>query len=348
MLGLLLLAWLATGCSLFSAPPYRGPMPTGATFDGERFQNQPPFERRSFGDLLKWQLDRDRGPWRDWTDALPGPPPPPRVGRGELRVTFVNHSTMLVQIDGLNILTDPVWSDHVGPVSFLGHKRMRPPGIRFEDLPKIDVVVVSHDHYDHMDIPTLQRIGKAHNPRFFVLLGNAEILHAARIANVAELDWWQTVELRNGVKLTAVPAQHNSNRGLADRNRMLWGGFVFEGEGGYAYFAGDTGFGPHFAQIRDRFGPPRLAILPIGAYRPEWFMHPVHMSPAEAVQAHLALGAGHSVGMHFGTFRLSDDGQDEPVEQLDAARAREGVGEDRFWVLRFGEGRDVPPLDDAR
>ena len=348
VLGVLLLSGLAMGCSIFGAPRYRGPKPSGANFDGERFQNEAPTELRGFGDLLKWQLTKEPGSWREWTDAPYGPPPPPRVGPGELRVPFINHATTLVQIDGINILTDPVWSDRVGPVSFLGPTRVRPPGIRFEDLPEIDVVVVSHNHYDHLDIPTLRRVGEAHNPRFFVGLGNAPILHKERIGNVVELDWWQTVELRNGVKLTAVPAQHGSNRGMADRNRTLWAGYVFEGEGGYVYFAGDTGFGPHFTGIRERFGSPRLAILPIGAFRPEWFMHPVHVSPPEAVQAHLVLGAYRSVGMHFGTFRMADDGQDEPVQKLVSARAREGVHEDHFWILDFGEGRDVPPAEDGR
>lgn len=347
LLGVLLLAGLTTGCSIFSAPRYRGPTPSGASFDGERFLNDEPTEPRSFGNVLKWKFTSEPGEWRDWTDEPHGPPPPPRVGPGELRVTFVNHATTLVQIDGLNILTDPVWSERVGPLSFLGPSRVRPPGIRFEDLPKIDVVVISHNHYDHLDLPTLRRLGRAHSPRYFVGLGNAAILHAAGIGNVAELDWWQTVELRNGVKLTAVPAQHGSNRGLADWNRTLWGGYVFEGKGGYAYFAGDTGFGPHFAQIRERFGPPRLAILPIGAFRPEWFMQTVHASPADAVKAHLVLGARQSVAMHFGTFQLADDGQDEPVEQLVAAREREGVHEEQFWVLGFGEGRDVPPFEAA-
>lgn len=321
-------------------------MPSGARFDGERFLNEEPIKTPGFWDLLKWQLTKEPGPWHPWTDEPHGPPPPARVGPGELRVTFVNHATTLVQIDGLNILTDPVWSDRVSPVSFVGPTRVRPPGIRFEDLPKIDAVVVSHNHYDHLDLPTLWRLGEAHGPRYFVPLGNATTLNAAGIPNVAELDWWQTVELRNGVKLTAVPAQHGSNRGMADRNRTLWAGYVFHGAGGYAYFAGDTGFGPHFAAIRERFGPPRLAILPIGAFRPAWFMHPVHVSPAEAVKAHLVMGAHRSVAMHFGTFRLADDGQDEPVEELVAARAVEGVHEDHFWVLGFGEGRDVPPIED--
>lgn len=344
----LLVATALAGCSLFSAPRYRGPAPSGAKFDGERFHNEEPTEPPDLFDLLAWFFERRPGPWPDWVEAPPGPPPPARVGRGEVRVTFVNHATTLIQIDGINILTDPVWSHLVGPVSFAGSVRVRPPGLRFEDLPKIDAVVVSHNHYDHLDLPTLRRLGAAHNPRFFVGLGNAPILHAARIANVVELDWWQTVELRDGVRITAVPAQHTSNRGLADRNRTLWAGYVIEGQGGYVYFAGDTGFGPHFARIRERFGSPRLALLPIGAFLPEWLMHPLHMSPARAVEAHRVLGAHRSVPIHFGTFQLGDEGRDEPVAELRRACERHGVPEDRFWVLDFGEGRDVPPFDGSR
>lgn len=266
---------------------------------------------------------------------------PPAVGEGA-RLTWLGHASWLVQLDGLSLLVDPVLGDRLP--GFI--RRNVPPGVAVDRLPSIDASLVSHNHYDHLDIPTLRRLGEAHNPRFFVGLGNAPILHEERIGNVAELDWWQTVELRNGVKLTAVPAQHGSNRGIADRNRTLWAGYVLEGQGGYAYFAGDTGFGPHFAGIRERFGRPRLAILPIGAFRPEWFMHPVHVSPKEAVRAHRVLGAHRSVGMHFGTFRLADDGQDEPVEQLAAARARAGVLDDHFWVLDFGEGRDVPAMEE--
>jgi len=345
--GLALVASVGIGCSLFGAPRYRGPMPTGARFDGERFENEEPFEPRSFRDLVRWKLDAEPGAWRGRMDAPPGTPPPPRVGPGELRVTFVNHATTLVQLDGVNVLTDPVWSDRVGPLPFLGPKRKRPPGIRFEDLPPIDLVVISHNHYDHLDIPTLRRLARAHHPRIVVGLGNAPILRGEGIGNVVELDWWRTIRLRSGVRVTAVPAQHGSNRGLNDRNRTLWAGYVLEGQGGYAYFAGDTGFGPHFAQIADRFGPPRLAILPIGAFRPQWFMQPVHVSPEEAVRAHLVMSAHRSVGMHFGTFSLADDGEDEPVDELNAARLREGVPEDHFWVLDFGEGRDVPPFHHA-
>jgi L-ascorbate metabolism protein UlaG (beta-lactamase superfamily) len=259
-----------------------------------------------------------------------------------MRVTFVNHSTVLVQMDGVNVLTDPIWSERCSPVAFAGPRRVHPPGLRFEQLPPIDVVLVSHNHYDHLDIPTLERLAAEHRPRIFVPLGNRAVLDRAKIRDVEELDWWQSVEVREGIRIAAVPTQHFSGRGLFDRDRALWAGFVVTGPAGAMYFAGDTGFGPHFGQIRERYGPPRLALLPIGAYRPEWFMSRVHMSPEEALRAHRILGAEASVAIHFGTFRLADDGEDEPAERI-ATMLREGEQPPpKFWALGPGEGRDVP------
>jgi len=203
-------------------------------------------------------------------------------------------------------------------------------------------VVLGHDHYDHMDIPTLRRLEQEHSPRFYVGLGNAALLRRNGLRDVIELDWWDTSQLSEEVVVTATPAQHYSSRGLFDRQRTLWAGYVVSGPSGSAYFAGDTGWGPHFEQVRERFGPVRLAILPIGAYKPEWFMAPIHISPAEAVDAHLVLEAGVSVPMHYGTFNLADDGQYEAVEDLRSALMERGVPESRFWTLEFGEGRDVP------
>ncbi len=327
----------AEGC----APPHDGDV--SDHFDGERFHNVKPVDH-SFGRFLKWTSSRTPGRWRDWTDAEPGPAPPERVGRGDLRVTFVNHATVLVQMDGLNILTDPIWSDRCSPFAWAGPRRRRPPGIRFGDLPPIDVVLISHDHYDHLDVPTLERLDSEHQPRFLAGLGNAAFLNRNGIDRADQLDWWHTATLSETVRLHCVPAQHWSGRGVGDRNQTLWCGFVIEGPAGVIYFAGDTGFGPHFAQIRDRFGPPRLALLPIGAFMPRWFMSPFHISPAEAVRVHRILGAGTSVAIHFGTFPLADDDEDEPVELL--TRALEEADEPRpnFWVLDFGEGRDVPAV----
>ena len=348
----------------FASPHYRGP--ASDHFDGTRFHNHQS-GWQSEASFLHWMMNRERGPWRDWVDAPPGPPPPDRVADGALRVTFINHATTLIQMDGVNILTDPIWSDRCSPVSFAGPKRHRPPGIRFEDLPKIDVVLVSHNHYDHLDLPTLRRLRREHAPRIFTPLGNGPIIDGRRaprpqatgVSPVAtgsntprqdaaalrarrpssELDWWQSAQ-HDGITITAVPSQHFCARAISDRNRTLWGGFVISGPSGNVYFAGDTGWGKHFAEIRERFGDIRLALLPIGAYLPRWFMKPAHISPVEAVEAHQVLGAKTSVPIHFGTFDLGDDGELEPLENLRKAIAARGAH--GFRILDFGEGEDVP------
>jgi L-ascorbate metabolism protein UlaG (beta-lactamase superfamily)/drug/metabolite transporter (DMT)-like permease len=331
-------ATLLVSCTMYSAPPYRGPVTDH--FDGRRFKNAAS-KVHGARDFLKWTFNRERGPWREWVDDPPGPPPPRRVARGEMRVTFVNHATTLVQMDGVNILTDPIWSERASPVSFAGPRRHRPPGIRFEDLPPIDAVIVSHNHYDHMDLGTLARLAEQHHPKIFVALGNDLLLDQARIPGAVAMDWWQALPMSPDVEVTCVPAQHFSRRGLFDADATLWAGFLVRGPSGSMYFAGDTGYGPHFAEIAQRVGPIRLALLPIGAYRPRWFMAPVHMDPGEAVRAHADLGAGTSLGIHFGTFALADDGELEPLEEL--GRVLEDVpAKPRFWVLGFGEGRDVP------
>ncbi len=311
---------------LIAAPRYRGPR--SDHFDGKRFHNQQS-GWQSEGSFLKWMMNRRRGVWRQWVDAPPGSAPERRVDGGRLRLTVVNHATTLIQIDGVNILTDPIWSERCSPVSFAGPKRHRPPGIRFEDLPPIDLVLVSHNHYDHLDLPTLRRLGVP----ILTPLGNGALMDRAR-----ELDWWQSVTV-GSLTITSVPAQHFSARGLSDRNACLWGGFVISGPSGNVYFAGDTGWGKHFSEIAQRFGPIRLALLPIGAYLPRWFMKPAHIHPAEAVDAHLALGARTSVPMHYGTFELGDDGELEPVEDLRRAIASKHVT--GFEILEFGSGVDV-------
>jgi L-ascorbate metabolism protein UlaG (beta-lactamase superfamily) len=232
----------------------------------------------------------------------------------------------------LNILTDPIWSERSSPVGFAGPKRHHQPGIRFEDLPPIDVVVLSHNHYDHMDVPTLRRLAAEHRPRIFAALGNGAFLRAQNIANVTELDWWDDTMLADAVRLHAVPAQHFSSRGLADRDTNLWCGYVIETANGAIFFAGDTGWGSHFKEIKERFGRIRVAMLPIGAYRPEWFMCAVHISPKDAVRAARDLEAEVSIPMHYGTFHLGDDGQDEAVEAL-----RTAMGTTRFEIVPPGE-----------
>jgi len=317
-----------------ASPHYHGPV--SDHFDGKRFHNlQSGWQ--SGGSFLKWMMNRQQGAWPEWVDTIPGPPPPRRVDDGRIRVTWVNHSTMLVQMDGVNVLADPVWSERTSPFPSIGPKRHRAPGLRFEDLPPIDAVLVSHNHYDHLDLPTLRRL---HGAGIITPLGNSALMARHGVRNARDLDWWQSVRLSDRVTVTLVPAQHFCARGLSDRNATLWGGFVISGPSGNAYFAGDTGWGNHFADIAKRFGAIRVAMLPIGAYLPRWFMKPAHISPAEAVDAHLALGAETSIAMHYGTFRNADDGYEEPVSDLRAALAAKG--NPRFLVVEHGIGVDVP------
>ncbi|MDP8223059.1 MAG: MBL fold metallo-hydrolase [Candidatus Lernaella stagnicola] len=326
--------------SNLAAETFDGPVER-APFENGRFVN-PEIRGQEPGtkEFLRWVSSRKPGPWEKWVEIEPGPAPPQRVD--DLRVTFVNHSTVLLQYGGLNILTDPIWSKRTSPVSFIGPKRVHDPGLRWEDLPPIDAVVISHDHYDHLDMPTLKRLQADHRPRFFAGLGNAAVLRRHGLRQVSELDWWDQVPLTHEIKLNFVPAQHFSGRGMFDRHKTLWGGYVLTGPPGVVYFAGDTGWSSHFEQVHARFGPPRLAMLPIGAFQPRWFMHPMHIDPHEAVRAHLLLEAGTSMAIHFGTFRLGDDGRLEPVEVLADALRDQNVNPDRFWALTPGESRDVP------
>lgn len=317
---------------LLSAPRYRGPK--SDHFDGHRFHNLEPTRHAGPADMVKWMATRDEGPWEEWRDVAPAPKPPSRVAGGAIRVTFINHASLLIQTGNVNILTDPIWSERCSPVQFAGPKRHHAPGVRFEDLPPVDAVLISHNHYDHMDVPSLRRLAREHHPRIFTALGNGAFLRRRGIAGGTELDWWES-EAVGGVRVYAVPAQHFSSRGLADRDANLWCGYVIETPHGAIYFAGDTGWGSHFGRIRERFAPIRVAMLPIGAFRPVWFMRAVHISPGEAVRAASALEAEVAIPMHYGTFHLGDDGQDEPLEVL----RREG-GE-AFHVLKPGESVEL-------
>lgn len=320
---------------LLAAPHYHGPHTDH--FDGERFHNLDPVVHEP-GSVLKWQLERERNTWPEWIDSKPGEAPPRRVGDGRMRVTWINHATLLIQVDGVNILTDPIWSSRCSPVQFLGPKRHRAPGLRFFDLPPIDIVIVSHNHYDHLDVGTLHRLRATHAPRIVTPLGNSLLLDRYGIRGAMELDWWRSVRIK-GVDVTCVPAQHFCARALSDRDRTLWGGFMISTKSGNAYFAGDTGWGEHFARIARRFGEIRVAMLPIGAYLPRWFMRPVHIDPAEAVEAHEILGARVSIPMHYGTFRLSDEGVDQPLDDLRCALEANGIS--NFTPVAHGTGVEV-------
>ena len=305
-------------------------------FDGERFYNPdapPPF---GFAQVLRWKLTSRPEPSPRFVADVEPTVPPRRVERGQLRITLVNHSTVLIQLPGANILTDPIWSERTSPLSWIGPRRHRAPGVRIEDLPPLDAVLISHDHYDHLDLPTLRQLAPRHNPAFVVPARVSRTLRSANITSARELDWSDSLPLSN-VVVHCVPAVHFSARRLFDRNLSLWCGYVIESQEGLVYFAGDTAFGSHFAGIRAKYGAPRVALLPIGSYLPRWFMSRVHMDPAGAVAAHELLGARTSIAIHHGTFQLADDGIDTAKKELLACRR-----DPSFLVLRNGESVNIP------
>lgn len=324
----------------------------GATsdhFDGKRFRNLDGVPAGgSLRDVLRWKLFGGAIP--PWPDApredVVTPDLPEQVADGKVAATFVGHSTFLLQLPGgLNLLTDPVWSERVSPVPFAGPRRVRPAAVAFEALPTIHAVLVSHGHYDHLDVSTLRRLDQRFAPLFISGLGNRDFLLGKGLRRVAELDWWQEHALDEAFggqqwTVTFTPAQHWSARSFTKRNTTLWGGFWLQGATGggpRVYFAGDSGLGSNFALVRARLGAPDLAFLPIGAYEPRWFMQIQHMNPKDAVQAHLTLGPKRSVGMHFGTFRLTDEGIDEPAKKLAESLRAYGVAAADFRVPKFGE-----------
>jgi L-ascorbate metabolism protein UlaG (beta-lactamase superfamily) len=261
-----------------------------------------------------------------------------RENRGDPIVTWVGHATLLVQLDGVNVLTDPQWSRRASPVSFAGPARVTPPGLRFEDLPPIHVVVISHDHYDHLDRDTVKRLAATHRPTFLAPLGFKAWFADVGITDVEELDWWDERSIQ-GLTFTCVPAQHFSGRTLWDRNRRLWSGWVIAGRARRLYFAGDTAYFDGLKEIGTRLGPFDLAAIPIGAYLPPVIMKPSHTSPEEALAALADVRGRIFVPIHWGTFDLADEPFDEPPRRLQAEARRLKLGPDRVWLLRHGETR---------
>lgn len=312
--------------------------------DGERFFNprgQPPAPPFSW--LPKWWLQQlilgRRARWPKSMPAAPVPHLPAAVPAGQVAVTFIGHSTFLLQLPGLNILTDPIFSRHAGPFARLGPARIRPPALALGQLPRIDVVLISHCHYDHLDLPALRWLARERRPLMVTTLGNKAWLEARGVGRVVELDWWQTHQACADLEIVGTPTQHFAARTPWDRCRTLWGGFVLKTPAGKIYFAGDSGYCDAFREIGARLGPIDLALLPIGAYEPRWFMAAVHCTPAEAIKIHRDVRARRSIAMHFGTFQLTDEAIDAPQRDLAAALAEQGVAPEDFAVPGFGETR---------
>jgi L-ascorbate metabolism protein UlaG (beta-lactamase superfamily) len=313
-----------------SKNPYYSGQPNDH-FDGLRFFNpNHPDTDRSFADILRWKL-RERA--AAWPRSIPVLQTVPDAEVTGLRATIVGHASVLIQSGGLNVLTDPVWSEKASPVAFVGPRRVSAPGIAFDDLPPIHAVLLSHNHYDHMDIPTLRRLNSRHRPLIVTPLGNDTILtRAIPGVRVMTGDWWDSIDIDKGGEVTIVPAYHWSTRTVGDRRMALWSGFMMYTGGGSAYFAGDTGYGDGqiFREMHARLGRPDLALIPIGAYAPRWFMRDQHVDPDDAVRIMEDLGAVRAVGIHWGIFQLTDEAQGEPPKLLLDALRRRGVSSHLF------------------
>jgi len=341
-LGLLLTVLLAAGCARY----YQGPLTDH--FDGRKFDNSwAPMPNR-FGAFLKWRLTADRGPWPESVAVTPSHPPA-RVMGSALRVTYVGHATVLLQTEGMNILTDPIWAERASPVAFAGPKRVAAPGVRFEDLPHIDLVLVSHNHYDHLDLPTLERLYKAFNPLVLTPLGNDSIIKSAIPSmRVETLDWGQSFTFSEGVRFTLEPMQHWSARGIFDQRAALWGAFVVEAPGGPIYFVGDAGYAKNLSEdIVAKYGTPRLSLLPVGAFEPRWFMHYAHMNPAEAVETFIDLGQGHAMATQHEVFPMADEAYAAPRQALTEILRTKGLGTSRFMLPKVGEWFMVSQAEDS-
>jgi L-ascorbate metabolism protein UlaG (beta-lactamase superfamily) len=322
--------------------------PVSDHFDGIRFVDPNGVPPRSVADLWRWWRHSSRSPWPQTAPSPYADTPPARIAGNDWRISYVGHASLLIQTAGLNLLIDPVWSERVSPVSFAGPKRVNDPGIAFDRLPPIDAVLVSHNHYDHLDLATLSRLAQGHDPRVITPLGNDTIMRSHDPAIRAEAhDWNDEVALAPDVSVTLVPTRHWSARQLFDRNRALWAGFVIRTPAGRILHVADSGYGEghHFRSAREKHGPFRLAILPIGAYEPRWFMRDQHMNPEEAVQAFRDSGAALALAHHHGTFQLTDEAIDAPTTALAAACAAAAITADRFRVLRSGEVWLLQPSD---
>ena len=317
---------------------YQGPR--SDHFDGTRFFMAGAISSNRMSDLMRWWWTEPRSRWPRWAPSGFADRPPPRVGGSRLRISFVGHASLLLQTGGLNLLIDPVWSARVSPLRWIGPRRVNDPGIVFSALPPIDAVLVSHSHYDHLDLATLSRLNAAHAPRVITPLGNDTIMRRYDPAIRAEAyDWGDEVTLSENVAVRLAPMRHWSARSLTDRNRALWAAFILTTPAGRIYHVGDSGYGDgqQFRAARDAHGPFRLAVLPIGAYEPRWFMRHHHMDPQDAVAAFVDTAARLALAHHHGTFQLTNEAIDAPAHELAQAREAAGIAPERFRLLRPGE-----------
>lgn len=328
IIAVILLLFVIVGYAL-SSKGYSGPK--SDHFDGKNFKNLTGIPANGLAEVFKYITTRNPEPWQRNYETFVREEPLPISDGNDVHVTFVNHSTFIIQYEGMTILTDPVWSQRCSPVQFVGPARFRPPGVRYSDIAHVDLVVISHNHYDHLDKISIQNIIKDHNPKFIVPLGLDHLIRKWGATQIEVLDWWQTSKT-GGLNIQAVPANHFTSRGTFDRDQTLWCGYILEKKGHKIYFAGDTGYGEVFKEIGQREGPIDVSLIPIGAYLPRWFMSPIHVSPKESVLIHQDVKSQHSIGMHFGTFALADDGPNRPIADLAIEKSNRSIAEDEFIV----------------
>lgn len=319
---------------------YNGPI--SDHFDGNRFHNLQPGTENKFTDLIRWLITRKKKIWPKLIQLNKTPSLSSMVSGNKICATYINHATVLIQTNGLNIITDPVWSDRVSPIKWLGPKRAYPPPIRLEDMPKIDIILISHNHYDHLDLATVRQIYKMHQPKIYTGLGVDSFLARHKIDAIG-LDWWDNSIISDTLKITYVPSQHWSLRRFSDKNQTLWGGFVITSGPNHIYFSGDTGYyQKHFKDIGEKFPNIALSLLPIGAYKPEWFMGHNHMNPEGAVKAAIDLNSKLNLAIHYDTFNLADEDYNEALRDLEAALKKHKKSKAWFRSIMPGEAINIP------
>ncbi len=334
--GTLLIAGLI-GCS--SPPRY----PESDHYHQGKFSNPVPTKKMGFFGVVGHILFGRNGKWQNHLSVEETYKDPSPLKTGQLAVTFVGHATTLIQTKSTAILTDPVWSNRVGPFSWAGPMRSKPPGVPFENLPKIDLVVISHNHYDHLDLPTLKQLWERDHPHFVVPLGVADLLLREGIQSTQELDWWQSIRFSDELEIVLTRTQHNSGRGIFGRDESLWGGYFIRTDGRSVYFAGDTAYSDHFEETYRRLGQVDVALIPIGAYEPRETMSANHLNPAEAVKAFTELRAKLGIGIHYGMFQLTAEDFDAPPRDLAVALKNAGLSSDAFLAVKEGKTTFFPP-----